>query len=253
MYVTTPSQWLMNLVNDSILAPNIIESRVIANGVDTSIFSPGDKIAARAKLGIPSSARVLMFASNGIKGNMWKDYKTLSAAMQIIGSRPDSESFVLLAVGETAPPEYIGKAMVKFVPFQKDLTSLANFYRAADIYVHAAHVESFGNTLLEARACGTPVVATAVGGIPEHVRSLACEHTSPSVNGHPQSVATGILTAHGDSEAFARSILYLLERPQTLKALAENALHDIHERFTLSMQAEKFFTWYREILGQRNV
>ena len=55
MYVTTPSQWLMERVRDSMLAPAIIESRVIPNGVDTSIFSPGDKVAARAALGIPDT------------------------------------------------------------------------------------------------------------------------------------------------------------------------------------------------------
>lgn len=249
VYVTTPSQWLMDRVRDSIVAPAIIDSRVIPNGVDTSVFSPGDKVATRAELGIPSAARVLLFAANGIRSNIWKDYKTLSNAMRIVGAQHGSESFLLLALGETAPPEYIGNAMIKFVPFQSDLTSLAKFYRAADLYVHAAHVESFGNTVIEARACGTPVVATAVGGIPEHVRSLACDYSAHGVQEHSLAVATGILTAPGNAEALAHSILYLFAMPEVLNKLAANALKDIHERFSLSLQAEHFLAWYGEILA----
>ncbi|HVX31203.1 MAG TPA: glycosyltransferase, partial [Nitrolancea sp.] len=77
LFVATPSQWLMRKVEQSILAPAVAEARVIPNGVDLSIFRPGDRQAARAELGIPQDAHVLVFAANVIRDNVWKDYRTL--------------------------------------------------------------------------------------------------------------------------------------------------------------------------------
>lgn len=249
LYVTTPSQWLMDRVRDSILAPALIDSRVIPNAVDTSIFFPGDKAAARAELRIPDTARVLMFAANGIRANVWKDYRALSEAMRIMGSHGKSQALILLAVGETAPSESIGNAEIRFIPFQKKPESLAKYYRAADIYVHAARIESFGNVLLEARACGLPAVATAVGGIPEHLNSLDCEHAAGGVRVFPSGEATGLLTPAGDGEALARGVLFLFDHPELLRKLGENAIRDVHERFRVSLQAQRFLAWYREILA----
>jgi glycosyltransferase involved in cell wall biosynthesis len=252
VFVTTPSQWLMDRVRDSILTPAIIESRVIPNAVDTSIFFPGDKAAARADLRIPDVSRVLMFASNGIRANVWKDYRALNEAMRILGSDDRSRNLILLAVGETAPSERVGNAEIRFIPFQKDPASLARYYRAADIYAHAARIESFGNVLLEARACGTPVVAMAVGGIPEHVRSLDCADAVEGVRAYSPDEATGVLTKAGSSEALAKGILFLLDHAEIARTLGENAVRDVNERFQTSIQARRFLVWYREILAARN-
>jgi len=53
---------------------------------------------------------------------------------------------------------------IQFVPHTLDQRRVADYYRAADLYLHAARAETFPNTILEAMACGTPVIATAVGG-----------------------------------------------------------------------------------------
>jgi glycosyltransferase involved in cell wall biosynthesis len=79
----------------------------------------------------------------------------------------------LSALGENAPAEDVGGAELRFVPYQKDPETVARCYQAADVYVHAACAEVWGLTITEALACGTPVVATAVGGIPEQVKGLA--------------------------------------------------------------------------------
>jgi glycosyltransferase involved in cell wall biosynthesis len=233
------------------LAPALVECRVIPNGVDTSSFFPGNRAEARAALAIPENARVLMFASNGIKANVWKDYRALNEAIRILGCSGGSRELVLLAVGEIAPSERIGSAEIRFIPFQKEPSALAQYYRAADIYVHAARIESFGNVLLEARACGIPVVAMAVGGIPEHVKSLDCEHTVAGVRVFSSSKATGILTKEGSGDALARGVLFLLEHPDIVRELGENALRDIDENFQLSVQARRFLDWYRDIIAAR--
>lgn len=231
LYVATPSEWMMARVRESIIASAAITTRVIPNGVDTVVFHPGDRAAARAALQLDANARVLLVAANGLKHNVWKDYRTLRAAIELLGAREWPQRVIVIAVGEVAPPETIGSIELRFVPFQQDSSRLADYYRAADIYLHAARVESFGNVLLEARACGTTVVATAVGGIVEQINEK-----------------TGVLVPPADPQAFAGAVAKLLEDDELRNTLAENGLRQVREEFSLRLQAERFIAWYREIL-----
>ena len=227
VYVSTASQWMMDRVNQSIVNAAVIEERVIPNGVDTRVFFPGDRAAARRATGIEQDARVLLVAANGLRNNVWKDYKTLRAALEMLSG----ENIAVIAVGENAPPEKIGNIDLRFVPFESDTARLADYYRAADIYLHAARVESFGNVLLEARACGTAIVSTATGGIPEQV---------------PEG--TGILVPQDDAEAFAAAIKKLLSDDDLRNNIAKNGERHVREHYTLHLQAERFIDWYREML-----
>ena len=231
LYIATPSQWMMDRVRVSIVAAAGIESRVIPNGVDTSMFTPGDRTAARAALGIASGVRVLLVAANGLRHNVWKDYATLRGALERLGSRTWPWPILVLAVGETAPAERIGSLEMRFVPFISDSETLATYYRAADIYLHAARVESFGNVLLEARACGAAIVTTATGGIPEQV-----------VPG------TGLLVEPGDPAAFAQAVETLLGDDALRETVAASGLDYVRRQFTLALQAGRFLAWYEEIV-----
>jgi glycosyltransferase involved in cell wall biosynthesis len=223
LYVTTPSQWMMDRVQESIIAPSAVATRVIPNGVDTHTFFPRERA--------PRHERVLLVAANGLRTNVWKDYRTLRGALEILGARAWPWPVVVLAVGEDAPREQLGSIDLRFVPFVSDSDKLAGYYRDADIYLHAAKVESFGNVLLEARACGTAIVATAVGGIPEQVAD-----------------GTGVLVEPGNPIAFARAVEQLLEDDALRTSIAQNGLRHVQQRFTLDLQAERFLDWYREIL-----
>ena len=232
---------MMDRVNESIIAPGIIERRVIPNGVDTRIFFPGDRSSARRNVGVEEDAQVLLVAAYGLRNNVWKDYATLRAAIEILGARPWSSRLVILALGETSMTEQIGSAELRFVPFQPDSAKLSDYYRAADLCLHAARVESFGNVLIEARACGTPVIASAVGGIPEQVRDL---------RKHGVGSATGVLVEPENPAAFASAVTTLLLDPDLRRTIAANGLHQVQNEFTLALQVERFLNWYREILHE---
>jgi glycosyltransferase involved in cell wall biosynthesis len=75
----------------------------------------------------------------------------------------------MIALGEDCPDEQIGEATIRFVPFESNEHTVARYYRAADVYLHPARADTFPTSVLEAMACGTPVVASDVGGIPEQV------------------------------------------------------------------------------------
>ena len=159
---------------------------------------------------------------------------------------------VLLALGEDAPPERLGHASIRFVPYQGDPQSVAQYYQAADLYVHAARADTFPTTVLEALACGTPVVATAVGGIPEQVKGLATadrRFTNSHLNRYGINEATGVLVSPADAEEMAAAIEHLLNNDSERHHLGANAAMDAAKRFDLLRQADEFLTWYQQVVA----
>ena len=146
---------------------------------------------------------------------------------------------MFVALGEDAPAERIGAAEIRFVPYQKDAAVVARYYQAADIYIHSARADTFPNTVLEALACGTPVVATAVGGIPEQVKSLQLlDHRSSveQATEYDPHEATGMLVAPGNPEVMALSIERILGNDRLRRRLGENAAKDAEARFDVKRE-----------------
>lgn len=251
LHVATPSRWLMRQVERSMLWPAVSEARVIPNGVDTDVFTPGDRADARTALGLPHDAHVLLFAGLGATTNRFKDVATLRAAAERLAamlapsatgdcsSSPRPILFVVL--GERHALEPITGAAIRCIPPEHEPSRVAQWYRAADLYVHASHADTFPNTVLEAQACGTPVVATAVGGIVEQVEPLAA---LPGIVGSPVERATGLLTPPGDAEAVARGIKKLLTDDALRRRLAVNGVKQIASRYRLVDQAHRYLDWF---------
>ena len=102
--------------------------------------------------------------------------------------------------------------------------------------------------MLEALACGTPVIATAVGGIPEQIKSLGNSDITIS-NRHSFGVeeATGVLVKPADTEAMACAIERLLKNRNLRYRLAENAANDARQRFDQKREVMEYLDWYQEI------
>ena len=115
---------------------------------------------------------------------------------------------------------------------QRDPETVARFYQSADIYIHTARVDTFPTTVLEALACGTAVVASEVGGIPEQV-----------VEGK-----TGFLVPVGDSHAMAERIICLLMDKDLRIKMGNAAAEDAADRFGLERMVRDYLAFYREIL-----
>jgi len=240
VYVATPSRWLHDRVRASMLEPAIVESRVIANGIDLDVFRPGDKLEARKRLAIPEDARVLLFAGSSITDSPFKAFDLLRTAVSDAAAQIDRK-LVLIALGQSRSNEAAGAAEIRFEPFEPEAEQVARYYQAADLYAHAARADTFPTTVLEAQACGTPVVATATGGIPEQVVCLA--ETDDC------SLATGRLVPGGEPGALTAAIVALLKEPDLLAQLSRNAARHARERFDRERQTDAYLEWYREILG----
>lgn len=231
LYVATPSQWLMDRVHSSILMEGVVASRVIHNGVDRAIFHPREKQEARRRLGLADDAWIAVFVAHGARTNQYKDLPTVEKSFEEAVAGAAGEKLLFICIGDSGEDRQIGNSEFRHVAYLSDTDQMALYYCAADLYLHAARLDNFPNSILEAMACGTPVIATAVGGIPEQV-----------VDGE-----TGFLVAAGDSSAIVAAMKRLREDRALQTAMREKAASLAQASFTLEVMAENYLNWYQEI------
>lgn len=142
---------------------------VIYDGVDPHAFHPGDQAAARAAVNLPGgwpAAPVLLFVGNlvTVKGIdvLLRALASLESPVRlvVVGAGPERDPLARLA-GELGVADRV--TFLGSLP----QAALPDWYRAADLFVLPSRSEGVPNVLLEASACGTPWVASRVGGIPE--------------------------------------------------------------------------------------
>jgi glycosyltransferase involved in cell wall biosynthesis len=235
VHVVTPCRWLLEKVDGTILDPAVASRRVIANGVDTAVFHPGEQAAARYRLGLPRDAWVVLHASAHPSRNASKDFVTMREAVARVAERA-ARQVIFVAAGESSPPLRAGKAEIQFVPFMIDPADLVSYYAASDVYLQGSLADTFPNTVLEAMACGRAVVATRVGGIPEQVVEA-------------DEGATGVLVPAQDVGAMADALQKVLESANMRKAMGEAALTRARERFMLERQIDEHLAMYESLLA----
>ncbi|MGB5101926.1 MAG: glycosyltransferase family 1 protein [Steroidobacteraceae bacterium] len=156
---------------DAVLAPSaVVAERLAANGirgieiqplgVDVATFHPGARDPSlRDLLKIPADARILVFAG---RLSPEKHVGDLVEAARRLGDR---YHLLLVGGGSTTP----GAANVTHLEYQQDGRQVARLLASCDAFVHAGDQETFGLVVLEAMACGLPVVAARAGALPELV------------------------------------------------------------------------------------
>ncbi len=152
---------------------------VVPPGVDLTTFSPGDQRAARAEVGLPEDAKVLLFV--GRIQPLKAPEVLVAAAAELLARHPEWRGQLVVAVlggpaGRAGAPPLAGGARrparhrpPRAVRRAGPAPELVRWYRAADLVAVPSHSESFGLVAVEAQACGTPVVAASVGGLPTAV------------------------------------------------------------------------------------
>jgi teichuronic acid biosynthesis glycosyltransferase TuaC len=201
---------------------------VIANGVDLEMFRPADKASIRTRHLL--SGTVLLSVGNLLpfKGHDIA-VSTLpllpDATLLIAGSGPDHRRLKRLAqdCGVTERVRFLGQVAHR---------ELSDFYAAADVLVHMSSREGMPNVVLEAMACGTPVVAGAVGGIPEIV--------SPPLHGR--------LLPSRTPQALAEAVNELSRFPPDRSAIRRRA-----EEFTWETSTQRQTEQFSSILSSRRI
>ena len=192
-------------------SPGTVE--VITPGVDRAYFSPGSRVGARSALGLGKQP-VLLFVGR------IQPLKGLDVAIETLATLERRDAVLLVVGGASgregnreyarmiALSERLGVAdRVHFIDPQPHHL-LSTFYRAADVVLVPSRSESFGLVALEAAACGTPVVATAVGGL----MSLIADGVS------------GYLVPQRDASLFAARVTQVLDDPHLAARLSDEAV-----------------------------
>jgi glycosyltransferase involved in cell wall biosynthesis len=204
-----------------VLGPTIPESRIatIPGAVDPERFSPtGPVDLAASRLRRPDS-KVVLFCGrlSRLKGceQLVDAARDIDAEVFVLGDGPEREPLMRRAADNDR---------VHFVGYVRE-PLLQQFYRRADIQVVPSVAdEAFGLVCVEAMASGTPVVATAVGGIPEVVVDGDC----------------GLLVEPGSAPAIAGAVNHLLHRPMLRRRMGRRARRLVEERFTWDVIAGTF-------------
>lgn len=220
--------------------------RVVAPGVDHAFFAPGYRAQARRALGLAEDGPLLLFVGR-LQPLKRPDLavRTLAA----LAGAGDAPGCRLLVVGGPSGPDGdrtdsevtalaaklgVEDQVCRVPPQPHEL--LSTYYRAADVCLVPSQSESFGLVALEAAACGTPVVASAVGGL----RTLV-EHGE-----------TGLLVEDATPASFAGAARQVVRDPELAARLGTNAVIR-SRRYTWRRAAHQLLDIYDELVAGRLV
>ncbi|MGQ0846851.1 MAG: D-inositol-3-phosphate glycosyltransferase [Sporichthyaceae bacterium] len=214
----------------------------VAPGVDLGVFTPGSRGAARAGLGVPADATLLLFVG---RIQPLKAPDVLLRAVALLADA-DAERRTKLQVAIVGGPSGSGLAqpeqlqklavelgisdLVHFLP-PAPQADLARWYRAADVTVVPSHSESFGLVAVESQACGTPVLAARVGGL-----------TTAVADG-----VSGLLIEGHDPRDYAAALHRLIGDEVLRRRLGDGAVRHA-ARFDWSATAAGLLQVYRQAL-----
>ena len=226
MHIVTPSRWLANCVQQSALMRDWPVS-VVPNCLDTDRWQPLEKNLARQLLGLPRDVPLLLFGAMGGGKDPRKGFDLLLKALaHLRGQIQDLEIVVFGQLQPKTPPD-VGFP-IHYTGHLHDDLSLRALYSAADALVIPSRQDNLPNTGVESLACGTPVVAFDVCGLPDIV-----EHQK-----------TGYLATPFDTEDLARGIQWVIADRSFQQKLRQQSRAYAVNHFSNASVASKYKAVY---------
>jgi glycosyltransferase involved in cell wall biosynthesis len=229
-HLVANSQWLAETAGRSPIAKACGGVRVIPPGIDTTLFKPHDRDLCRKHLDLPADAFVIVTGGASLSDAN----KNVPWLLEQLSHLPDLRSLIVLAFGDGAMP-IPDRLNVRCTGGVRERHDLARLLAAADVFVSASLMETYGLTLVEAMGCGTPVVAFRVGGIPEAAPDGQVAILCPPQNG----------------AALLQAITRLRESPRLRDRLGEIAHETAHNRNSASSFSNRFAQLYRKCVSSR--
>lgn len=203
-------------------AMDIHQARHQPLGVDTQTFTPECRDRClRQRLGLADDCRLLVYAG---RYSREKNLASLITAVEMLG-RP--YHLLLIGGGQTIP----ASGRVSCLPYQQDAATLAALMGGCDLFVHPGQHETFGLVVLEAMACGLPVLGVAGGGVAELV-----------------DADTGLLTDTGSSASLAEGIRGLFDADLT--AMSTRARQKTVREYEWERIMPQLMGHYESLLGR---
>ena len=220
-YIVTPSKWLADRIQ--LQFPFLKNIEVIYNGVDNEVFKPYDKIKTRLELGIPLDKKIVLFVAEFSTLNPFKGGDIIR---EIIANSAffDVNFITIGGNNETYYQNHLS------YPYISNDIDLAKLYAACDVLLYPTQADNMPLVVLESMACGTPVIASKLGGIPEVIRE-----------------SNGLLIEdYKNTHAFEDGLNHFLSLSNSkVEELRNNAVFTIKERFTITQMVSAYQRIYQ--------
>lgn len=218
IFFVSPSKWMYDCAMQSELTKNKPIYH-IPNVLDRKLYKKFDKKVARDILNIGQEERVILFGAAAVD-SPYKGWSYLNAAINLFyqQTQDDKISMLIFGGGNDASIAAAIPFPSRFMGRLKDEYTLALLYNAADVFIAPSLADNLPYTIFESLACGTPVVAFNIGGIPDLI----------------QHKVNGYLANYKDAEDIARGIAFCLNHQLDTRPpeLLDNLL-SIHKHFQL--------------------
>jgi glycosyltransferase involved in cell wall biosynthesis len=229
--IVCPSQWLADRVKESYLRE--YQVKVISNAINIEIFKPKDKGFIRKKYGVSIKKRVVLSIAADLQDER-KGVKYFLKSLKHI----NSENLMIITLGKRLIFESsreINNIEIKQLGYTKDRNKISEVYNIADIFCISSLDDNFPTTVLEALACGVPVVGFRVSGIPEQVTEDC-----------------GILVKPKDTEALGRALEKLLNNDELRRKFSENCRKRVLQNYTIGKFIDNYIKVYNKALRRLN-
>ncbi len=228
--IVSPSRWLGGCAGQSALFSSF-PVHVIPYGFPLETFKPYPKKPIRKEAGIPESATVILFGADSVT-NQRKGFVYLLEALNRFPAN-NGHNFVLMTFGNLPRGIQIPSRFQIFNAGQiANEDQLAMIYSAADLFVLPSLEDNHPNTVVEAMACGLPVVGFDIGGVPDMV-----EHRH-----------TGYLVRPGDIADLNQGIQWIAASADNGADFSKQCRQRVESRYALDMQATAYRNLYRGLL-----
>jgi glycosyltransferase involved in cell wall biosynthesis len=227
--IVVPSLWLRRKVEISILKNQNIY--LIYNGIDVNEFKIYDKNKTRNELNLPIDRKIILFLASGGTHDPMKGWPIVK---EIINFFKNKDILFLCIGNKTSTKETVNN--VQYLEYIQDKKVLAKYFSTSDVFLLPSLAENFPLVILEAMACGTPVVSFDVGGVKEAM-----------IHGH-----NGYIAKYKDIRDLINGIKYIFSMDDNMiRIISENSIERVKNNFSLEIMTDNYKKLYQKILDER--
>ncbi|MBF0280749.1 MAG: glycosyltransferase [SAR324 cluster bacterium] len=224
-------------IRKELIAANAPEQKILAlpNGVDVQRYCPAtteEKQILKTKLGFKDKPFLISYTGRFEERKRVID---LIIAWQLIAERFPQHHLVLVGTGEEFEScrSHVNSLNLSLqVTFVGEVANVEDYLKITDYYVFPSRLEGMPNVILEAMACGLPIVSTAIPGIVEVIRDGKC----------------GFLVPPMDASALAKALSTLLSQPERAREIGRAARKEAVERYSFDQLGKRYFEIYQNLL-----
>ena len=223
--IVCPSTWLSNRVKYAY--PSLKDVFVIPNGIDTAVFRPMDKHIVRKELNLPLDKKIVLFVAEFSTKNPFKGGSILRTLIQ----DEAFEQVIFVTVGGDTSSKQLNH--ISF-PYIEDENIVAKLYASSDVLLYPTQADNLPLVVLESLGCGTPVIASNLGGIPEII-------DDPN---------TGFLVDEFKESSAFKAVLhrFLAKNEAEINSMRDQCVHLIVRDFSKKQMLKKYSELYLKIM-----